>query len=304
MSLNAPRPRMPSLNSLRAFEAAARHESFASAGEELGVTPGAVAQQVKALEAWLGVELFDRLSQGIRLREEAKAVLGDLSGAFDALGNAVAGLRTSTGSPFLRIAALPSIAQLWLQPRLPRLSEKLEVYTPSVFALEEPPDFRREMFDLALFFVDGPVAGAKLYPLVEDTLTPVCSPKLLEWRSVPFVPGDVAGMPLLHDAMWNSDWDVWMKAAGLSIGMDSSGPTFSLYSLAVQAAVDGSGLLIGHSALLDRYLADERLMTPFDLEVPAPKKLCLLLPDRGKAAKPNERDQLLLDVFRSIAMAE
>ena len=109
---------MPSLNSLRAFEAAARYESFVIAAEELGVTPGAVAQQVKALEAWLGVELFDRLSQGIRLREEARAVLGELSGAFDALGNAVASLRTAAGSPFLRIAALPSIAQLWLQPRL------------------------------------------------------------------------------------------------------------------------------------------------------------------------------------------
>ncbi len=295
---------MPSLNSLRAFEAAARHESFAIAADELGVTPGAVAQQVKALEAWLGVDLFDRLSQGIRLRKEARAVVDDLSRAFDALGNAVAGLRTSAGSPFLRIAALPSIAQLWLQPQLPRLSDMLEVFTPSVFAIEEPPDFRREMFDLALFFVDGPVAGAKVHPLVVDTLTPVCSPELLAGRSDPAVPADIESMPLLHDAMWNADWDVWLEAAGLSDVADSSGPVFSLYSLAVQAAVDGTGLLIGHTALLGRHLADKRLVAPFELEVPTPKKLCLLLPDRGKGAKPNERDQLLLDVFRNIAAPE
>ena len=173
-----------------------------------------------------------------------------------------------------------------------------------MFALEEPPDFRREVFDLGLFFIEGPVTGAHALPLVEDTLTPVCSPGLFSGRSIPSKAPDINGLPLLHDAMWNADWETWITAAGVTEAPSLSGATFSLYSLAVQAAVDGSGLLIGHSALLDRYLADGRLVAPFDLEVPSPKKLCLLLPDRGKGAEPNERDTLLLDVFRRIAVAD
>ena len=152
MTLRAPPPRMPSLNALRAFEAAARHESFALAADELGVTAGAVAQQVKLLEAWLDVALFERLTHGVRLTEEAGRALPALSSAFDNLGDAVADLRGVVQTPHLRIAALPSIAQLWLQPRLSALNSIYPSHVISVSALEEPPDFRREPFDLALFF--------------------------------------------------------------------------------------------------------------------------------------------------------
>ena len=118
MPIEPPRPRLPPLNALRAFEAAARHESFTAAAQELGVTPAAIAQQVKSLEAWMRRPLFVRLSQGLRLTPAARQALPAFMRAFDDLGSATQGLRRAASPEELRIAALPSVAQLWLQPRL------------------------------------------------------------------------------------------------------------------------------------------------------------------------------------------
>ncbi|WP_292557607.1 LysR family transcriptional regulator, partial [Mesorhizobium sp.] len=114
MAVNPPRPRMPPLNALRSFEAAARYESFAKAADELSVTPAAVSHQVKALEAWLGAPLFVRHAQGLHLTDAGRAALPAFSTAFDAMGLAVQELRIAAPRPQVSIAALPSIAQLWL----------------------------------------------------------------------------------------------------------------------------------------------------------------------------------------------
>ena len=119
--VSPPRPKMPGLNSLRAFESAARHESFADAAMELSVTPGAIAQQVKALETWTGKKLFKRHSQGVELTTLGASTLSDFTTAFDALGEAVIKLRANAVPQEIRIAALPSIAQLWLSPKLPEI---------------------------------------------------------------------------------------------------------------------------------------------------------------------------------------
>src|ERR687897_17959 len=146
MSLNALRPQLPSLKSLRAFEAAARHESFLKAAEELGVTAGAIAQQVRQLEGWVGRALFPRHAHGVKLTREASLVLGKLGEAFDALGSAVQLMRTINLPREVRIAALPSVAQLWLAPRLPRLKREFSDLEVSVSALETPPNFNRDLF--------------------------------------------------------------------------------------------------------------------------------------------------------------
>src|SRR5262245_56225347 len=121
MAVDPPRPRMPPLNALRAFEAAARHESFAKAADELGVTPAAISHQVKALEEWLGAALFVRHAQGLYLTDAGRAAMPAFSAAFEAMGLAVQELRVHAPRPQITIAALPSIAQLWLAPKLPAL---------------------------------------------------------------------------------------------------------------------------------------------------------------------------------------
>ena len=150
--IEPPRPKSPPLNALRAFEAAARHGAFTAAAEELCVTPGAVAQQIKNLEDWVGAPLFDRQAQGVtRTRLDAETAR-DLTLAFDQIGSASQKLRIGGRPAEMRIAALPAIAQLWLSPRLPAIRETAPEISISVFALESPPNMRREHFDLCIFY--------------------------------------------------------------------------------------------------------------------------------------------------------
>jgi LysR family glycine cleavage system transcriptional activator len=277
MSLKAPRPGLPALNTLRAFEAAARHESFARAAEELNVTPGAVAQQVKALEAWLGTPLFRRLSQGLRLTDGARAALPALVEAFDALGAAVRELKDSVGPDELRVAALPALAQLWLSPRRAALAALCPGGRVSISALEAPPDFARELYDLAIFYTEGSLPGVEVIPLAEDLIFPVCSPTLLEGERPLRRPADLAGQVLLHDAAWRNDWQLWLDRADAAAVDGETGPDFSLYSLALEAAVDGAGVLIGHEALVAPAIARGDLVAPFPSKVPTGKRLSLIL---------------------------
>ena len=280
MPIDPPRPRLPPLNALRAFEAAARHESFAKAAQELGVTPAAVAQQVKSLEYWVRRPLFQRLSQGLRLTQAARGALASFTAAFDGFGNAVQMLRRAALPEEIRIAALPSIAQLWLQPRLSLMRRRFPGLELSVTALERPPSFSREPYDIAIFYLDDETPqGAVARSLGADEMFPVCSPSLLPRRTKSLALEALPSLTLLHDTTWRSDWEVWLGHAGVT-GVDArGGPTFSLYSLAVEAALDGAGLLIGRRALIAPLIEKRRLVAPFDLAMPAPSRLSLLLPD-------------------------
>lgn len=296
MAVKPPAPRLPSLRALRAFEAAARHESFPRAAAELGVTPGAVAQQVKSLEDWLGRPLFRRRAQGLELLPGARRVLPELGAAFDGLGAAVRRLREESGSERLHLAALPALAQLWLQPRLPALRAALPPGTQiSLTALEEPPDLLRGPYDLALFYaVPGeeaaPEAGrgtggkggrARLLPLAEERLLPVCTPGLARRLGLEAGPAALSDAQLLHDASWAADWRRWLAAAGRPAADPAAGTRFSLYAVALQAALDGEGLLMGRESLVARELARGALVAPFALRLAIPERPCLLLPPDG-----------------------
>lgn len=277
MSVRPPRPPLPPLNALRAFEAAARLGSFSRAAEEIGVTQGAIAQQVRHLEAFLGLTLFLRLPQGVALTEAAREARPRLSAAFDALALAVQELRASHAGRALAIAALPCIAQLWLSPRLPALQRAFPGLPISISAMENPPAGRHESFDLALFYLSEPPADASV--LAEDSLFPVCAPALA--RSL-LTPADLAGQTLLHDAVWRGDWARWLRHAGAS-GIDAGrGPSYSLYALALDAALGGAGILIGRRSLVAPHLADGRLVAPFADELPSGDRLTLLLSPAGK----------------------
>ncbi len=268
---------MPPYAALRAFETAARHESFVRAAEELSVTPGAVAQQVKLLEDWLGSALFERHRNGVALTAHGRRSLPLLTAAIDTLGAAVQALHAEARPRALHIAALPAVAQLWLSPRLPRLKRAFPDLQVSVTALEEPPNFKRDLFDLGLFYSDKAARDCDSIALSADRLVPVCAPSLLDEAPLADL-ADLRRHTLLHDTAWKTDWARWLSAAGLQ-GIDpDDGPAYSLYSIALQSAIDGNGVLIGREILVEAGLKEGRLATPFDLRVEIEETLNLLVP--------------------------
>jgi len=266
---------MPALNALKAFEAAARHESFAEAADELGVTAAAVSHQVKSLEEWLGGPLFSRHAQGLSLTETGRRVLPAFVGAFDAMGDAVQMMRGLTPQKQLSIAALPSVAQLWLGPRLPELRKAFPHLRPSIHALEEPPNFRREPFDLAIFYRDAASPRFAETRICDDIIFPVCTSGLAAELSTP---KDLDRVQLLFDTSWTRDWPIWLKAAGTPHISTQGGLGFSLFSLALQAAIDGAGVLVAHEALVKDVLARGALVAPFGLKARTEASLTILYP--------------------------
>ena len=177
MSISPPRPKSPPLNALRAFESAARLGGFSKAADELCVTPGAISQHIKSLEEWAGAPLFKRRSQGVGLTELGMKTASQFSEAFDALGGAVRSLRSGARQSTINIAALPSVAQLWLSPRLPAIRAALSDLKISITALETPPNLYREMFDISIFLGE-PTSNQAEIIIRRDWMFPVCSPQV------------------------------------------------------------------------------------------------------------------------------
>lgn len=274
------RPKGPPLNALRAFEAAARLGGFSAAAEELCVTPAAVAQQVKSLETWAGAALFERRSQGVRLSAIGRAVLADFTHAFDKLGEASQKLRRQATPHQVRIAALPSVAQLWLSRRLPRVRAAMPGLAISVTALETAPNLRREPFDLAIFYETLPTAAGTI-TVCDDVIYPVCAPAVAAGLSTP---ADLAAMRFIHDETWKGDWRHWLDAVSPGLSVDTTGPSFSLYALALEEARNEAGILIGHDALVGDLVASGALVAPFGERVRLQRALTMSVAEAGQAS--------------------
>ena len=270
MPVAPPFPRLPSLNALRAFEAAARLGGFAAAGAELQVTPGAVAAQIKALEDDLRAPLFARHAHGVRLTALGQNALPAFVAAFDTLGQATRDLRAEAAPRRVHIAALPALAQLWLGPRLPALRARLPGTEISVTALETPPNLKRLPFDLCLFHSTDPSPGATR--LCGDDLLPVCTPALAaRLRTV----DDLRHLPCLTDSAWAGDWALWAATAMPGQPFAAQGPVFSLFALALAEALNGAGVLMAHRQLVAQHLASGALIAPFGVSVPLPGSITL-----------------------------
>ncbi|WP_377507692.1 LysR substrate-binding domain-containing protein [Octadecabacter sp. R77987] len=290
MAVSPMRPKGPPLNALRAFEAAARLGSFAAAAEELCVTAGAVSQQIKSLEDWAQVTLFHRRAQGVSLTPAGTALIPTLGTAFDALGQAVRDLRQSARHTALHIAAMPSVAQLWLSPRLRAIRRALPDVQISVTVTEAPPNLARELFDASLFMRE-PASAPGALELVDDTIFPVCTPALAARITTP---QDLAHHTLLHDQAWARDWPLWARAAGLNGAHLTEGPQFSLYALALDEAKAGAGILMGHACLVQPALEDGSLCRPFAQSVATGSALMLETPP---AHAPSTVTRRLIDVL-------
>lgn len=276
MPVSPPKPKPLPLTALRAFEAAARLGGFAAAAQELGVSAGAVSAHIKALEEALDAPLFRRGAKGVELSPLGARTAADFTAAFDQLGQAVQTLRAEAAPRVVRIAALPAVAQLWLSPRLPALRAEAPELEISITAMEEVPNLKRMPFDLCLFY--GMDRGETV---AGDVIFPVCAPELAARLSRP---EDLQSVPCISDSAWRDDWTAWLAAAGPGAGLPLRGPEFSLFSLAVEECLNGAGVLIGHEALIARYLADGRLVAPFSARVDTARPLRMWSP---RPLRPN-----------------
>lgn len=266
MPIEPPRPKSPPLNALRAFEAAARRGAFTTAADELCVSPGAVAQQIKNLEDWAGAPLFERKAQGVALTPLGADVARDLTRAFDQIGTVSQKLRLGGRPAEVRIAALPAIAQLWLSPRLPGIRDAAPEIAISVFALEAPPNLRRDHFDLCIFY-ESAEGAAFTIDLGPDEIFPIAAPSAS------------TDAPKLFDAAWAEDWSLWSGAP-----TPMNGPVFSLYSLAVAEASAGAGVLIGHSHLVDGHIRRGDLIATSPRRVALDRSLTISLAQKDAEA--------------------
>lgn len=273
MAIAPPRPKGPHLNALRAFESAGRLKSFAAAAEELSVTAGAISQHIKSLEAWAEGDLFVRNTRGVQLTPLGEDLLPGFTSAFDMLSDAVQALRTKSAPNKISIATLPSIAQLWLSGKLGALRRIAPEISVSVVAVETPPNLARDPFDVALFFREGPPEPDEV-SLFRDRIFPVCTPEIsARLTSV----ADLADETLLHDTTWAGDWALWFAQFPNAPRMGERGPSHSLFSVALEEACNGAGILMAHEALVATRLQSGALVAPFDQKLSLQRSLMMRL---------------------------
>ncbi|MFL5309480.1 MAG: transcriptional regulator GcvA [Myxococcales bacterium] len=288
---------LPSLNALRAFEAAARHLSLTLAGRELHVTQSAVSHQVQNLEDELGVELFRRLPRSLRLTPAGETLAAAAREAFGRIEEAARAVDRRPAR--LCVSVLPSFAARWLLPRLKRFRGTWPRLELRIHASREPCDFARDGVDVAIRYGRGGFRGLRSEELFSEEIFPVCSPRTA--RSLRS-PADLRRHVLLHDEVRaaHGGWAEWLRAAGAA-GIDAHrGTIFSDAHLMLQAAADGQGVALARSALAAGDLAVGRLVRPFECAVAARYRYYLVYPP-AHAQRPEVRafrDFLAVEVAR------
>jgi LysR family glycine cleavage system transcriptional activator len=260
--------RLAHLNALRALEAVARHRSFLRASRELSVTAGAISQQIRLLEDYYGVQLFRRHARSITLTDECAAVLPDLSAGFDSLSRAIARLQSETAGGQVSVSAPPTFAVRWLAHRLGAFSMACPDVRIALDSSDRLVDLRREDVDLAIRYGKGSWPGLRAERLIREWIMPVCAPAYLE-RAALRTPEEARSAQLIHDrTMLSADpafptWDSWFAAMGVAGSGGEGALHFSSSLAAIQAAIDGHGLILGRSAVIDDELRAGRLVCPF-----------------------------------------
>ena len=260
------RRRLPPLNALRAFEAAARHLNFSRAADELAVTPGAVSQQIQNLEDYIGAALFKRTPRGLLLTDAAQTALPALREAFDRLAEAASLLTAAVDGRRLTLTAPPSFAAKWLVPRLGRFEENHPQVDVWLSADMDLVDFTGGDIDLAVRYGGGAYPGLEAIRLIQETVIPVMSPALNAANPLA-EPGDLARHVLLHDGSPDADescpdWQMWLAARGVK-GVDGArGPRFNQSSLVIEAALAGRGVALAKRTLAQDDIDAGRLVAP------------------------------------------
>ena len=281
--------RLPPLNALRAFESAARHGSFVEAANELFVTPAAISHQVRTLEDVLGVVLFTRMARGLRLTEEGRAFLPELTKGFAHLARASQLARGGGLAGRVVVSAIPSFAQLWLLPRLHDFYDRYPEIDLELIAELRSADFAREEVDVGLRYGLGSYPGLASVQLLREEVFPVCAPGLLNRGPLRRF-ADLRHHRLLHDIYISGaeptlTWARWLRDAGVSDIDPTRGPKFSDAIMMIEAAARGYGVALGRTALVADLLAAGRLVRPFAQALPADYAYYLVMSE-ASAARP------------------
>lgn len=258
--------RVPPLNAIRSFEAAARHESFLKAGLELKVTPGAVSQLIKSLEDYLGVDLFVRYPRGVKLTEEGREYANAIGQSLDALSLATFQLLQNYQEPTLRICCYPTFAMHWLIPRWGDLQAAFPDMLLEMKTTLSPEHEDVKAYDL-IVRIGRNCAREEANGIVSERVLdvrsfPVCSPDFLSRNPAASSLAKLPKLPLIHAATRPDDWDRWLASAGSSAAVGRRGQVFESLTLAYNAAVSGAGVAIGIEAFVGADITAGRLVQP------------------------------------------
>lgn len=279
------------LNALRAFEAVARHLSYGAAAAELNVTQAAVGQLIRGLEGYLDVELFHRSSSGpsrLALTDAARAALPDIQAGFDQLSTGFERLVASKLLTPFTVTAPPAFADKWLLSRLDTFQLKYPFYDLRIDTTRRLVDLTAERIDVAIRYGAGAWPGLTSTFLLRDEFFPVCSPVLMTGEHSLCTPGDLRHHPLIHDVSMIDfgifpTWRSWLQKAGFRDVADTDrGLKLNDSESAIQAAIAGNGVALGRTTLVERDLAEGRLVRPFDYVQPC--ELAYYLVHRAESA--------------------
>jgi LysR family transcriptional regulator, glycine cleavage system transcriptional activator len=280
--MNGRRP-LPPLNALRAFEATARHLSFSKAADELHVTPAALSHQIRGLEDLLGLKLFHRRARAIDLTEAARLIYPGIRAGFESLREAVERLDQSRQDRILVVSATPGLTAKWLVPRLYKFLARHPEIDTRITASSSYANFTTDGIDAGIRLSSGVHPDLYVEKLADEWLLPLCSPRLLEGEHPLRHPRDLANFTLIQVDLPGvvPTWSDWLRAAGIE-GIDTSrGLRLNVADHALDAAIEGVGVVLAYKVVASRDIGLGRLVVPFGPEVPLPGRSYYFVCRRG-----------------------
>jgi LysR family glycine cleavage system transcriptional activator len=256
--------RIPPLNPLKAFEAAARHLSFTHAADELCVTQGAISRSVKALEDYFGEQLFERTGRGLMLTPRSEALAHRLTEVFRSLADATDEFHGAHASPVLTVRTYTSFMIGYLIPRLPQFQVQHPDIRVRLVSATDSTEFGGHEVDLRIRYGHGKWRGYDSTLLFYDEVRPVCSPKLLDPARHPYPVDILKSQVLLHQELRHNDWPDWLELVGASGLIARDNLMFNELSIAYQAAIAGIGVVMANRAYFRHELETGQLFEPFD----------------------------------------
>ncbi|MCK8667858.1 LysR family transcriptional regulator [Pseudomonas azerbaijanoccidens] len=273
------RRKIPSTTALISFEAAARHESFTKAAEELSLTQGAICRQIASLEEFLNVELFRRSRRGVKLTEAGLSYSRRVATQLDAVERDTLSVMGQQGANVIELAVVPTFGTQWLLPRLKDFQQKHPEVTVNLTNRTRPFLFADTDFDAAIYFGDADWSGTESHRLMGENPMPVCSPGLLGKKNH-LSPSEIADLPLLQQTTRPYAWRQWFNSQHLNILRDMTGARYELFSMLAQAAMHDMGIALIPPFLIQRELAERRLVIANHQALSSIKAYYLMIPDR------------------------
>lgn len=273
------RRKIPSTTALISFEAAARHESFTKAAQELSLTQGAVCRQIASLEEFLGLELFRRSRRGVKLTEAGLSYSRRVATQLDAVERDTLSVMGQQGANVIELAVVPTFGTQWLLPRLKDFQQQHPEVTVNLTNRTRPFLFADTPFDAAIYFGDADWSGTQSHWLMGENPMPVCSPAMLG-KQQELSAEAIAELPLLQQTTRPYAWRQWFNSQQLNIPRDMTGTRYELFSMLAQAAMHDMGIALIPPFLIQRELAEKRLVIANPRALSSIKAYYLMIPER------------------------